>query len=117
MKSGFKPPLINKIIERGRKEMEEIIEKRDDKKEEKSKEAEDVSTFRPLINLRRKQTRRITVQVDEEIAVLADEYVEFASECFGYQVTPGEIFNEVYKAHFARDNGFKGWRAEKGIKR
>ena len=53
------------------------------------------------------------LQVDEEIADLADEYVRFVSECFGYEVSHGEVANEIYKSHFARDGGFKQWRAMK----
>src|SRR5689334_23287970 len=69
--------------------------------------------FKPIITIRRKQTRKIIAQVDEEIADLADEYVQFISECAGYQVSHGEVLNEVYKTHFARDSGFKGWRSNK----
>lgn len=71
------------------------------------------STFKPSILIRRKQTRRIVVQVDDEIADLADEYVRFVSECFGYEVSHGEVANEIYKSHFARDGGFKQWRVNK----
>ncbi|MGC2234964.1 MAG: hypothetical protein WA584_02215 [Pyrinomonadaceae bacterium] len=71
------------------------------------------STFKPSISIRRKQTRRIVVQVDDEIADLADEYVRFVSECFGYEVSHGEVANEIYKSHFARDGGFKQWRVNK----
>jgi hypothetical protein len=49
--------------------------------------------------------------VDEEIADLADEYVRFVSECYGYEVSPGDVTNEIFKSHFARDGGFKQWRA------
>lgn len=69
--------------------------------------------FKPSISIRRKQTRRIVVQVDEDIANLADEYVKFVSECFGYDVSHGEVAGEIYKSHFARDGGFKQWRAKK----
>jgi hypothetical protein len=69
--------------------------------------------FKPSISIRRKQTRRIALQVDEEIADLADEYVRFVSECYGYEVNASEVANEIYKSHFARDGGFKQWRATK----
>ena len=69
--------------------------------------------FKPSISIRRKKARRIVVQVDEEIADLADEYVKFVSECFGYEVSHGEVTSEIYKSHFARDSGFKQWRARK----
>lgn len=69
--------------------------------------------FKPSISIRRKQTRRIALQVDEEIADLADEYVRFISDCYGYEVSPSEVANEIYKSHFARDGGFKQWRATK----
>ena len=69
--------------------------------------------FKPSISIRRKQTRRIALQVDEEIADLADEYVRFVSECYGYEVSASEVANEIYKSHFARDGGFKQWRATK----
>ena len=51
--------------------------------------------------------------MDEEIADLADEYVRFVSDCYGYEVSPSEVANEIYKSHFARDGGFKQWRATK----
>ncbi len=92
--------------------MEEITEKSGDKTKT-SNNAGNASAFKPLISIRRKQTRKIVAQVDEEIADLADEYVEFVSECVGYPVTNSEILNEVYKSHFARDNGFKGWRTKR----
>ncbi len=95
--------------------MEEITEKAGDKTKTKD-ETGTASAFKPLINIRRKQTRKIVVQVDEEIADLAEEYVQFVTECFGYPVSHGEIFNEVYKSHFARDSGFKGWRAKRSEK-
>ena len=69
--------------------------------------------FKPSISIRRKQTRRIALQVDEEIADLADDYVRFVSECYGYEVSASEVANEIYKSHFARDGGFKQWRATK----
>lgn len=72
-----------------------------------------VSTFKPSISIRRKQTRRIVVQMDDEIADLADEYVRFVSECFGYEVSHGEVANEIFKSHFTRDGGFKQWRVNK----
>ena len=92
--------------------MEEITEKPDDK----IKTTNDVGNapaFKPLINIRRKQSRKIVARVDEEIADLADEYVQFVSECYGYPVSHGEILNEVYKSHLARDTGFKGWRTKR----
>ncbi len=70
-------------------------------------------TFKPSISIRRKQTRRIALQVDEEIADLAEEYVRFVSECHGYEVSSSEVANEIYKSHFARDGVFKQWRATK----
>ena len=69
--------------------------------------------FKPSISIRRKQTRKIALQVDEEIADLADEYVRFVSDCYGYEVSPSEVANEIYKSHFARDGGFKQWRVTK----
>ncbi len=71
------------------------------------------SAFKPSISIRRKRTRRYIAQVDEEIADLADEYVQFVSECYGYEVSPGDVMNEIYKSHFARDGGFKQWRASR----
>ena len=71
------------------------------------------SAFKPSISIRRKRTRRYIAQVDEEIADLADEYVQFVSECYGYDVSPGDVMNEIYKSHFARDGGFKQWRASR----
>jgi hypothetical protein len=71
----------------------------------------DAPTFKPSISIRRKQTRRIALQVDEEKADLFDEYVRFVSECCGYEVSVGDVMNEILKAHFARDGGFKQWRA------
>lgn len=84
-----------------------------DKTNEKTaaKNGDDAPGFKPSISIRRKQTRRIALQVDEDIADLADEYVRFVSECFGYEVTANEVANEIYKSHFARDGGFKQWRA------
>lgn len=92
--------------------MQETTEQTNNKTSLKT-EAESVSTFKPSISIRRKQTRRIVVQVDDEIADLADEYVRFVSECFGYEVSHGEVANEIYKSHFARDGGFKQWRVNK----
>lgn len=89
--------------------MQEITEKTDEKTA--AKNGGDASGYKPSISIRRKQTRRIVAQVDEEIANLADEYVRFVSECFGYEVTANEVANEIYKSHFARDGGFKQWRA------
>lgn len=74
---------------------------------------ENTLAFKPLINLRRKQTRKIVVQIDEEMAQLADEYVRFATESFGYQVTSSEVLNEILRGHFTRDSGFKGWRVSR----
>jgi len=87
-----------------------MTEKKDDKLEFKD-ETGNAPAFKPLITIRRKQTRRITVQVDEEKAGLFDEYVKFVSACFGYEVNAGDVMDEILKSHFARDNGFKGWRA------
>ena len=92
--------------------MQENSEKTNDKTQAKI-EGGNAATFKPSISIRRKQTRRIVSQVDEEIAVLADEYVRFVSECYGYEVSPSEVTNEIYKSHFARDGGFKQWRATK----
>lgn len=90
--------------------MQEITEKTNEKTAAKNG-TDDAPGFKPSISIRRKQTRRIVAQVDEEIADLADEYVRFVSECFGYEVTANEVANEIYKSHFARDGGFKQWRA------
>ena len=92
--------------------MQEISEKTNDKTLGKTENG-NAPTFKPSISIRRKQTRRIALQVDEEIADLADEYVRFVSECYGYEVSPSEVANEIYKSHFARDGGFKQWRATK----
>ena len=73
--------------------------------------SENSPAFKPSISIRRKQTRKIAIQVDEEIADLADEYVRFVSDCYGYEVSQSEVANEIYKSHFARDGGFKQWRA------
>lgn len=89
--------------------MQENTEKNNQRINEKS-EIGSTSAFKPSISIRRKQTRRLTVQVDEEKADSFDEYVRFVSVCFGYEVSPGEVLNEILKAHFARDSGFKGWR-------
>ena len=90
--------------------MQENTEKTSEKTTVKTENG-NAPAFRPSISIRRKQTRRIVAQVDEETADLADEYVRFVSECYGYEVSPGEVANEIYKSHFARDNGFKQWRA------
>ena len=90
--------------------MQESSEKTNNKTEVKS-ETETAPAFKPSIAIRRKQTRRIALQVDEEIADLADDYVRFVSECSGYEVSASEVTNEIYKSHFARDGGFKQWRA------
>lgn len=92
--------------------MEEIIEKQSDKSLTKD-ETGNAPAFKPSISIRRKQMRRLAVQVDEEKADSFDEYVRFISECFGYEVSAGDVMNEILKAHFARDNGFKGWRVNK----
>jgi hypothetical protein len=90
--------------------MEEITDKQSEKSSIQD-ETGNAPAFKPSISIRRKQTRRIAVQVDEEKAESFDEYVRFVSECFGYEVSAGEVMNEILKAHFARDNGFKGWRS------
>ena len=74
-------------------------------------ETGNASVFKPSISIRRKQTRRLTAQVDEEKADSFNEYVRFVSECCGYEVSAGDVMNEILKAHFARDGGFKQWRA------
>lgn len=89
--------------------MQEILENRNEKTSIKDT-PENIPTFKPLISIRRKQTRRLTAQVDEEKADSFEEYVRFVSECCGYEVSAGEVMNEILKAHFARDGGFKGWR-------
>lgn len=90
--------------------MQEIKDTTNDKTSVKSN-ANDAPAFKPSISIRRKKTRRIVAQVDEEIAEMADDYVRFVSECYGYEVSPSEVTNEIYKSHFARDGGFKQWRA------
>lgn len=92
--------------------MQEILENRNEKTSVKDT-LETTPTFKPLISIRRKQTRRLTAQVDEEKADSFEEYVRFVSECCGYEVSAGEVMNEILKAHFARDGGFKGWRKSK----
>lgn len=92
--------------------MQEISEKTNEKTSVKT-DSGNSPAFKPSISIRRKQTRRIALQVDEEIAVLADDYVRFVSECYGYEVSPSEVANEIYKSHFTRDGGFKQWRATK----
>lgn len=89
--------------------MQEIIERTDEKTLIKN-ETGNVPTFKPSISIRRKQTRRLTAQVDEEKANSFDEYVRFVSECCGYEVSTGDVMNEILKSHFARDGGFKQWR-------
>jgi len=89
--------------------MEEITDKQSDKSAIKA-ETEKTTAFKPSISIRRNQTRRLNIQVDEEKADSFDKYVQFVSECFGYEVSAGEVMNEILKAHFARDGGFKGWR-------
>ena len=90
--------------------MQEISEKTNEKTSVKP-DSGNSPAFKPSISIRRKQTRRISLQVDEEIADLADDYVRFVSECSGYEVSASEVANEIYKSHFARDGGFKQWRA------
>ncbi|MEP7038097.1 MAG: hypothetical protein ABI891_07115 [Acidobacteriota bacterium] len=90
--------------------MQEISEKTNDKTNGTS-ETGNASAFKPSISIKRKQTRRIALQVDEEKADSLDEYVRFVSECCGYEVSAGDVMNEILKAHFARDTGFKQWRA------
>lgn len=90
--------------------MQENTEKTNEKISAKSENG-NASIFKPSISIRRKQTRRIVAQIEEETADLADEYVRFVSECYGYEVSPSEVANEIYKSHFGRDNGFKQWRA------
>lgn len=92
--------------------MQETSEKTNEKTPAKT-DSGSSPAFKPSISIRRKQTRRIVSQVDEEIADLADEYVQFVSECHGYPVSPSEVANEIYKSHFARDGGFKQWRARR----
>ncbi len=96
--------------------MQEISEKTNDKNLVKN-ETGNAPAFKPSISIRRKQTRRLTAQVDEEKADSFDEYVRFVSECCGYEVSAGDVMNEILKAHFARDGGFKQWRAtaKKGV--
>ncbi len=95
--------------------MPEIKDATDDKTAVTT-EAGNAPVFKPSISIRRKQTRRLTAQVDEEKADSFDEYVRFISECCGYEVSAGDVMNEILKAHFARDGGFKQWRAiERGI--
>ncbi len=89
--------------------MQETSEKTNDKTELKTETA-GASAFKPSISIRRKQTRRIVAQVDEEKADSFNEYVRFVSECCGYEVSAGDVMNEILKAHFARDGGFKQWR-------
>lgn len=89
--------------------MQEVSEKTNEKTPVKTG-SENSPAFKPSISIRRKQTRRIALQVDEEIADLADEYVRFVSDCYGYEVSASEVANEIYKSHFARDGGFKQWR-------
>ncbi len=90
--------------------MQEIKDVTNDKTTAKS-DSGDAPAFKPSISIRRKQTRRIVTQVDEEKADSFDEYVRFVSECSGYEVSAGDVMNEILKAHFARDGGFKQWRA------
>lgn len=92
--------------------MEEITDKQSIKPSSND-ETGNEPAFKPSISIRRKQTRRLAIQVDEEKADSFDKYVQFVSECFGYEVSAGEVMNEILKAHFARDNGFKGWRVNR----
>ncbi len=89
--------------------MQEITEKINEKTSVKSENG-NAPAFKPSISIRRKQTRRLVAQVDEEKADSFDEYVRFVSECCGYEVSPGVVMNEILKAHFTRDGGFKQWR-------
>jgi len=89
--------------------MQEVSEKTNEKTPVKTG-SENSPAFKPSISIRRKQTRKIAIQVDEEIADLADEYVRFVSDCYGYEVSASEVANEIYKSHFVRDGGFKQWR-------
>lgn len=89
--------------------MQETIEKTNEKTVVKNENG-NAHVFKPSISIRRKQTRRLTAQVDEEKADSFDEYVRFISECCGYEVSAGDVMNEILKAHFARDGGFKQWR-------
>lgn len=89
--------------------MQEVSEKTNEKIPVKTG-SENSPAFKPSISIRRKQTRKIAIQVDEETANLADEYVRFVSDCYGYEVSASEVANEIYKSHFARDGGFKQWR-------
>lgn len=95
--------------------MQNTTEKTVDKTSVKN-DSENATVYKPSILIRRKQTRRMVVQVDEEKADSFDEYVRFISECYGYEVSAGDVMNEILKAHFARDGGFKQWRSE-GAKR
>ena len=89
--------------------MQEITETINEKTSIKD-ETGNAPTFKPSISIRRKQTRRLTAQVDQEKADSFNEYVRFVSECCGYEVSTGDIMNEILKTHFARDGGFKQWR-------
>ena len=95
--------------------MQETSEKTNDKISGTS-ETGNASAFKPSISIRRRQSRRLVAQVDEEKADSFNEYVRFVSSCYGYEVSAGDVMNEILKAHFARDGGFKQWRAE-GAKR
>lgn len=92
--------------------MPEIKDVTNDKTEDKN-ETKNAPVFKPSISIRRKQTRRLIAQVDEDKAYSFDEYVRFVSECCGYEVGAGDVMNEILKAHFARDGGFKQWRASR----
>ena len=85
---------------------------------EKTNEKTSVKTIRktlPLSNLQSQsganKPAESSLQVDEEKADSFDEYVRFVSECSGYEVSAGDVMNEILKAHFTRDGGFKQWRA------
>lgn len=95
--------------------MQDTTEKTIDKTSVKDDSA-NATVYKPSILIRRKQTRRLVAQVDEEKADSFDDYVRFVSSCYGYEVSAGDVMNEILKAHFARDGGFKQWRAE-GAKR
>ena len=90
--------------------MLDTVEKNNEKTPAKDDSA--TAVYKPSIQIRRKQTRRLVTQVDEEKADSFDEYVRFVSSCYGYEVSAGDVMNEILKAHFARDGGFKQWRAE-----
>jgi hypothetical protein len=95
--------------------MQDTTEKTVDKTSVKDN-PQNTAAYKPSILIRRKQTRRLVAQVDDDKADSFDEYVKFVSYCYGYEVSAGDVMNEILKAHFARDGGFKQWRTE-GAKR